>query len=202
MNKEKDFFEEHVFSDKNHFFTFEKDKELIKNILKYKKAGKILDIGCGEAGTSLVLAEKGFDVTCVDISKTVIKEIRDEAKRRNIEIDAVIDDLETFNISKNYDIVIGTGIFHFISKEKVLDLIDKLKNCTKEGGINVFEVFLQGDPSQDESSEGYYFNKNELKNIYSKWEIIDYDEYEEYDKKEKHTNKMAFFMAKKPIKTV
>jgi tellurite methyltransferase len=197
MTEEKNFFEEKIFSKKNYKFTFECDNELIEDILKYKKSGKVLDLGCGEAGTSLILAEKGFDVTCIDISPTAINEIKKEAERKNIKINAVVKDLENYEIKEKFDIIIGTGIFHFLQKKRALNLIKQIKESTAEKGINVFEVFLEGDPSQEKDSEGYYFSKGELKKIYSGWEVLDYEEYENYDKEEKQTNKLAFLISRK-----
>ncbi len=197
MTEEKMFFENEVFSKEDYEFTFKKDEELIEDILKNKKCGKVLDLGCGEAGTSLALADKGFEITCVDISKTAIENVKKEAKRRGIKINALIKDLETFEIEEDYDVIICTGVFHFLPKKIIFKLIKEIKDHTKENGLNVFEVFLEGDPSQEEDSVGYYFKKGELKKIYSSWKILDYEEYEEYDEDEKQINKLAFLMAKK-----
>jgi len=197
MTEEKMFFEKKVFSRNDYEFTFGKDEELIEEILKHKKSGKVLDLGCGEAGTSLALAEKGFAVTCIDISKTAINNIKKESEKRKIKINAFAKDLENFEFKENYDIIIGTGIFHFIPEKKTLKLIEDIKNHTKEKGLNIFEVFLQGDPSQEEDSEGHYFKPFELKNLYFDWEILDYEEYEDYDEEEEQTNKIAYLIAKK-----
>lgn len=197
MTEEKMFFEEKLFSRNDYEFTFEKDEELIEEILKHKKTGKVLDLGCGEAGTSLCLAEKGFEVTCIDISKTAINNIKKEAEKRDIKINAYVEDLENFEFKENYDIIIGTGIFHFLPEKNTLGLIKNIKNITKEEGLNIFEVFLEGDPSQEEDSEGYYFKPNELKDLYFNWDILDYEEYEDYDEEEEQTNKIAYLIAKK-----
>jgi len=197
MSEEKFFFEENVFSRKDYEFTFEADEELIEEILKNKKSGKVLDLGCGEAGTSLSLAEKGFEVTCIDISKTAIKNIKIEAKKRDVKIIAFNADLEKFEFKEDYDIIIAKGVFQFIPEKYSLKLIRDIMKHTKKDGLNIFEVFLQGDPSQEEDSEGHYFKQNELKELYSNWNILDYEEYEDYDEEEKQTNKIAYLIAKK-----
>ncbi len=197
MSEEKFFFEENVFSRKDYEFTFEADEELIEEILKNKKSGKVLDLGCGEAGTSLSLAKKGFEVTCIDISKTAIKNIKIEAKKRDVKLIAFVVDLEKFEFKEDYDIIIGTGIFHFIPEKDSFKLINNIMKHTKKDGLNILEVFLQGDPSQEEDSEGYYFKQNELKELYSDWNILDYEEYEDYDEEEEQTNKIAYLIAKK-----
>ncbi len=195
MTKEKYFFEEKVFSNPDYKFEFEPDKELIKEIFKYKNKGKVLELGCGEGGTSLELAKKGFDVTCIDISKKAISKIKEEAEKNNIAINTICGDLETYKIKEEYDIIVGRAFFHFLSKKKALELIKECKNHTKKDGINVFEVMLGGDPSQEEDSEGYYFPSGKLKEIYSDWNIKDYEEYEDYDDEEEWGNKIAFIIA-------
>lgn len=198
MLEEKYFFEKEIFSDPSHKFTFTSGKEIIEDILKFKKSGKILELGCGEGGTSLELARRGFEVTCIDISKTAINKIKEESEKRKIKINALCKDLEDYNLEENYDVIFATGFFHFLKKERAFELIDTCKKHTNKGGINLFEVLLEGDPSQEDDSEGYYFFINKLKELYSDWQIIEYDEYEDYDEDEEWNNKIARIIALKP----
>lgn len=198
MTEEKYFFEDEVFSRPDYEFSFELDEELIQYLLKHKKSGKVLEMGCGEGGTSIELAKKGFDVTCIDISKTAIESMKKEAMKENIKINAICADLEDYEITKNYDIIIANGFFHFLPEKNTLKLISDCQKHTNKGGINIFEVLLEGDPSQEEDSEGYYFPNEKLKEIYSDWNIKHYEEYEDYDTEEKCNNKIAFIIAKKP----
>lgn len=196
MTEEKYFFEKSMFSSKNYEFTFEYDETLIHELSKYKTSGNVLDLGCGEGGTSLHLAEKGFDVTCIDISKTAIKKLNKEARKRNLKIKTVVADLESFDFEEKYDVILALGVFHFFSEGILKKLLLKIKNNTINDGLNVFEAFLEGDPSQ-EDSEGNYFKKHELKKLYADWKIIKYKEYEKYDEDEDCNNKLAYLMAKK-----
>src|SRR3989344_4867564 len=122
MTEEKYFFEDEVFSRPDYEFSFELDEELIQDLLKHKKSGKVLELGCGEGGTSIELAKKGFDVTCIDISKTAIELIKKEAMKKNIKINAICADLEDYEITENYDIIIANGFFHFLPEKNALKL--------------------------------------------------------------------------------
>jgi len=195
MTEEKYFFEKEVFSKPNYEFNFEFDKDLIKEILRHKKSGKVLELGCGEGGISLELARRDFDVTCIDISKSAIDAIIDKAKREKIKINAICEDLDNYKIKDDYDIIIANGFFHFLKKERVFELIENCKEHTNQGGIHLIEVLLEEDPSQEEDSEGYYFPKNKLKEIYSDWMVKEYEEYEEYDEEEEGNNKLASIIA-------
>lgn len=49
--------------------------------------GRALDLGCGEGGDALWLAERGWTVTAVDISATAVERARAEATRRGLDVD-------------------------------------------------------------------------------------------------------------------
>lgn len=50
-------------------------------------AGRALDLGCGEGGDALWLAERGWTVTAVDISGTALERAQAEATRRGLTVD-------------------------------------------------------------------------------------------------------------------
>jgi len=188
MNEDKYYFEKEIFSKKNHKFDFDFDKDLIKEVLKLNQKGKVLDLGCGEGGNGLKLAENGFEVTCVDISKTSTSRLKKEFDKRNPSINILCRDLDDYEIDENYDVILCTGVLHFVSKKKVLNILKQIQKHTNKQGMNVLDVFLEGSECQSDS-EGYYFKKGELRKIYSGWKIIDYQEYEEKG------NKMALIIA-------
>lgn len=46
--------------------------------------GRALDLGCGEGGDAVWLAERGWQVTAVDISETAMKRAAEEARARGV----------------------------------------------------------------------------------------------------------------------
>lgn len=156
----------------NNDFTFKYDKEILKDILKYKKSGKILDLGCGQGGLALDLVQKGFEVTGVDISKTAIEKIKEEAKKRNVQINAVVGDLEEYEIDGTYDVILVLGVLQFLGK-KGKEYIEKIQRHTKKGGINIIDAF-----------RNRWLPKDKLDGLYSKWEIIEKEEYNDNEENE------------------
>lgn len=67
--------------------------------------GRALDLGCGEGGDALWLAERGWAVTAVDISSTALARAREEAARRKLTVDWVQQDLAHPLPSGPYDLV-------------------------------------------------------------------------------------------------
>lgn len=182
MHSNKFYFDK-IYKRKN--FKFEEDSRLIKDILKLKKSGSVLDLGCGEGGNAFYLAKKGFDVTCVDISKTAIKKIKERAKKEKIKINTKVADLELFKITKKYDIIISTGTFHFLNYQKGIELIKRMKKMTKKQGVNIIISFTEQDPTFNKKR--LYFRNNQLKEIYSDWKIIKYLKFKEKDEHMVHS---------------
>jgi len=71
------------------------------------QAGRALDLGCGEGGDALWLAENGWTVTAVDISSTAIERGRTVAAERGLaeRIDWIAADLTDWTPPGNYDLV-------------------------------------------------------------------------------------------------
>ncbi|MFH1752211.1 MAG: methyltransferase domain-containing protein [archaeon] len=180
MFKEKCFFEEKVFS-RNHKFSFKEDVELINLILSFKRTGKILDLGCGEGGNSLKLAEKGFKVTCIDISRTAINALKKEAVKRKTKIKIVCQDIDDLELKECFDVIIITGVIHFLEKN-IKSFIRKIKQKTNKEGFNILDVFLTDSKCQ-ENSKGRYFSKGEIIKMYSDWKIIKHSIYKENQNK-------------------
>jgi len=169
MTEDKYYFEKEKFSLPEFKFSFIFDKELLREILNYKKSGKVLDLGCGEGGIDLELAKLGFDVTCVDISKTATEKIKEESKKRKLKVKVICEDLEEYFIDEEFDIIIFTGVSHFIPQKIAKLIIKKIKEHTAKNGINVVDVLTGKD----------FFAEGEIKKIYSDWEIIEFEEYKE-----------------------
>ena len=187
MEEDKFYFEKIY---KNKKFKFEEDSYIVNKILKLKKRGSILDLGCGEGGNSIFLAERGFKVTLVDISKTAIKKIKNELNKRNIKAEIICKDLNNFHINKNFDVIISLAVFHFLNRKKTINLIKEMKKRTNKAGVNIIVGFLDNTSGKTSS---FYLKKNELKKLYSDWKILEYKEYKERD--EEGINSLARIIA-------
>jgi SAM-dependent methyltransferase len=67
--------------------------------------GRVLDLGCGEGGDSIWLAEQGWTVTGLDVSATALARAAEEADARGLAIDWVRADLSTWEPEGTYDLV-------------------------------------------------------------------------------------------------
>jgi 3-hydroxy-5-methyl-1-naphthoate 3-O-methyltransferase len=105
---------------------------------------KALDLGGGPGTYSMELARRGISVTLFDLPDTlaVSKKIIRESKGKNIEL--LSGDFHADGIGKGYDLVFISQIFHSMSEDECLALLEKAKNALNpQGGIAVHEFFLE-----------------------------------------------------------
>jgi len=158
--------------------------------------GNALDIGASYGFDSLFLASKGFKVTAVEKDKLLADQI---CLMENDYIKVVNKDIADFKFDQ-YNLVNCSFILHFL-RGKARNTLNKIKQITKLNGINLIATFL--DAGDFENKHKGLFARNELKELYVGWEILDYFE-KEVKTKELNTNgsfkkqMAAFLLARKP----
>jgi len=146
-----------------------------RQLLKYRKSGSLLDLGAGRGRNTLFLAKKGFDVTALDSNKSTLIGLKKAAKERGIKVKVKYANMITYNPQRKYDVVLSLLSVHFLSKKQISKTIEKIKNYTKAGGLNVITVHTKKN-KKSESARKYLFKKNELKKHYKDWKILEYRE--------------------------
>jgi 2-polyprenyl-3-methyl-5-hydroxy-6-metoxy-1,4-benzoquinol methylase len=100
----------------------------LREILSYKKTGKLLEIGCGLGGFAR-MAREHFDVECFDFSDYAITSLRKVPG-----IKAIQGDIETAVLPTNmYDVVVAFNVLEHLSIPG--NTIKKIRDCLVEGGI-------------------------------------------------------------------
>lgn len=95
--------------------------------------GRALDLGCGEGGDALWLAEQGWQVTGVDVSATALARGEQEAKRRGLSITWVEADLATWQPCQTYDLVIAFFLHSPVDFPRAT-IYTRAAQAVKEGG--------------------------------------------------------------------
>lgn len=121
--------------------------------------GKILDVGCGAGSHSLILQEKGFEVTAIDISQNAVK----ACQLRGIKNARTLHLLELEN--ESFDTILllmnGTGIFGTLATTTTY--LQKLKSLLTPNGqilIDSSDIIYMFDQDDDGAylvpADGYY----------------------------------------------
>jgi len=121
-----------------------------KLIQKYQPGAKsILDLGCGTGRHDILLAEKGYGVTGVDMSQEMLGIAKAQAKTKNkTEIERsnltfLQGDVRNIRLNKTFDVVIS--LFHVMSyqttNEDLNAAFETASVHLKEGGIFIFDFW-------------------------------------------------------------
>ena len=166
----------HVGDDSNVEFRNPKLKGIapvVRSILKYKKSGTVLDLGCGTGRHSLFLAKRGFKVIALDNNKEKLAELKAKAKTQGLRVSIIKADIERYRFPRKFDIIIATMLLHFLSTKNIEHVICRMKAATKPDGLNVVSGLTDRERN---ATRKHFFRKNELKGYYRDWKILEYEE--------------------------
>ena len=138
--------------------------ELSKKSNKYRKilgevspkvsGKKILDLGCGEGELSIILSKLGGTVVGVDVGLDLIELAKKLATINNENCQFIVGDVCQLPFPNNeFDLVIGSGILHHLSRDSLKDAVKETNRVLKNGGIAVF-----AEPIEDNKVINYLKN--------------------------------------------
>ncbi|HSW68149.1 MAG TPA: methyltransferase domain-containing protein, partial [Bacteroidales bacterium] len=61
--------------------------DFIEKELKFNKLAKIIDIGCGTGRHSIELAKRGYTVTGIDLSQSLLNKAKEKALINGVKVD-------------------------------------------------------------------------------------------------------------------
>ncbi len=151
----------------------------------FKQGESAILLADGEGRNSVWLAEKGLDVTAIEISPVALEKAKKLASTRNVDInfvqsDMLFHDWDEANFIAKFDWVVGIFI-QFVGREGMALQFQVMKEITRPGG----RVLLHGyTPKQLEYKTG---GPSDINNLYtgqlltdafSDWKIEELIEYE------------------------
>lgn len=78
----------------------------IEQELKFDKSLKLLDVGCGTGRHSIELTKRGYSVTGIDLSDSLLDKAREKAEKQNLKIDFQKQDARNLPFENEFDIAI------------------------------------------------------------------------------------------------
>lgn len=106
---------------------------------------RALDFGCGVGRLLLPLAERGLEVSGVDISDAMLSLTKKHLASHGFEPVALVQSLDALAEDEQYDFVHTFITLQHVPVKLGLSIIDKLMSRVAESGILVFHVTYFGD---------------------------------------------------------
>lgn len=125
---------------------YESEAKYIELLIKKFKPGSktVLDLGCGTGRHDLIFAERGYDVTGVELSKKMHK-IAEQKQRENgvKNLKFICSNIKDIKLGLKYDVIVS--LFHVLSyqtsNEDIGMMLAAVKEHLKPGGIFLFDFW-------------------------------------------------------------
>lgn len=146
-----------------------------------RKGKKVIDLGCGEGRDPIHFARHGFDATGVDISRPGLEKAMRWASAEGLALRTIQASLQEFRLTEPYDVVYSSGTLTYLPPHLRSQVFENYKRFTREGGLNVFNVFVEKpylSTPHDWGADEYFYRSGELLVAYWDWEILSFSEVE------------------------
>jgi ubiquinone/menaquinone biosynthesis C-methylase UbiE len=174
-------------------YSSEEPDELVVNfikLLKKRKAGKILDLGCGAGRHIAYIAAQGFEVYGLDVSETGLKKTRERLKKRNLEAFLVKCDMKLLPFMDScFSAMICLNTIYHQRRDEIQQTISEVhRTLNKNGlllanfhskrshryrcGIKVEENTFMDQDGPEKGVLHHFVDENELKLFFKNFRIV------------------------------
>ncbi len=202
--KEVPFWEETYRKDDVMTFSAEPNRTIREFEYLLKKQSAILEVGCGEGQNVLYLAKQGYcNIDAFDLSESGIEKLKRLCKINGVSINAFVQDLTAYRFDKKYDWIMSFATLCFVRKEEWKTFLRRAKGSTNAGGVHIMHTFTDTVPASADIAPFAVglANDGELKELYSDWEILQFQSYvfeDEHPNVPKHKHSVNKIVARKP----
>jgi 2-polyprenyl-3-methyl-5-hydroxy-6-metoxy-1,4-benzoquinol methylase len=115
--------------------------DFIEKEINYNKQLKILDIGCGTGRHSLELARRGYQLTGIDLSNSLLDRAREKALAQNLRVDFQIQDARKLLFADEFDlaIMLCEGAFPLMETDEMnYQILQSAAKALKPNGKLIF----------------------------------------------------------------
>ena len=164
---------------------------LVEDWLSRLPVGRALDVACGAGRNAIYLAQAGYQVDAVDISREGLNQARQRAEAQGLGINWIEQDLdEVYPFDSDYDLIL---IFGYVN----LSLINRLCDCLNTGGYLLCEEHLITDLEvSGPTSRKYRVAPRELLEAVSGVEVLLYEDLIETNAKAERVAKARLVVKK------
>jgi SAM-dependent methyltransferase len=146
----------------------------LKEHINLLPKGKALELAMGEGKDAVFLAKNGYEVDGCDISEVAIKKADKLAEENSVKINALVVDLEKYEIPEGkYDLI---TCFYYLQGS----LIPQMKKGLRVGGMIVYETYtidnLKLGFPYGPKNEAFLLKHNELLDFFRDFRVLYYRE--------------------------
>lgn len=131
-----------IYADKDYKKECDFLEKIFKNYSKFTPK-TILDGGCGTGSHAILLAERGYEVTGIDLSEEMINIAKEKASKRGININFNVMDLRELHLNKKFDacILMFAVIDYLTNNKDLLRALANIRKVLKNGSLFIFDFW-------------------------------------------------------------
>ncbi len=121
--------------------------DFIEKELDFNKNLKILDIGCGTGRHSIELAKRGYDVTGIDLSDSLLKKARQKSEKFDLAVSLLKCDARSLPFNSEFDVAIMLceGAFPLMETDEMnFKILENARNALRYTGGKFIFTTLNG----------------------------------------------------------
>lgn len=134
--------------------------------------GRALDLGCGSAVWGVRLAERGWEVTGVDLVERALQRARDRIREAGVEMRLAqgdVTDLRGADIGHDFRLVLDTGTFHGLGPEQRTAMGREVGAIAAADATVILDVFAPRRRGPLPHGAG----RGEVQEAFPDWQITD-----------------------------
>lgn len=162
-----------LYASKENVYGEGKPIEAVCKLGDYLSGGTVLDIGGGEGRNALYLAQQGFSVSVLDLSKVGLERLRSIAEEKDLNINTRVTDVIAEGLDGVYDSVVLSFLLQHMNEEDAKNLIVEAQQHTTARGVHILSTFTnQGGLYERNIKSGRFYPSEEvIKELYADWDI-------------------------------
>ena len=115
--------------------------DFIETSLGLERGGAMLDLACGTGRQAIELARRGYEVVGFDLSLQMLARAGDDAQELSAKLNFVQGDMREMTFAEQFDgVYCWNTAFGFFDEEKNANVIDRVHNSLKKGGLFLLDV--------------------------------------------------------------
>lgn len=115
--------------------------DFIEKEISYNKSLKIIDIGCGTGRHSIELTKRGYTMTGIDLSESLLEKAREKAEQNGLQIEFSQHDARNLPFEKEFDVAIMMceGGFPLMETDEMnYEILRNVSNSLKNNAKFIF----------------------------------------------------------------
>jgi 2-polyprenyl-3-methyl-5-hydroxy-6-metoxy-1,4-benzoquinol methylase len=168
--------------------------DFLEKEIDFDKSFKILDIGCGTGRHSIEMARRGYSVTGIDLSESMIGKAKKIAQKENLKIDFFVRDARSFyfNVSFDLAIMICEGAFPLMETDEMnFSILTNVISSLKPGGKFIFTTLNGLFPLFHSVKDFVNKGTDQGKSAVNHFDLMTFRDYSIYETEDDKGNKKA-----------